>query len=42
MKINKTKTKAMIFNKSRKWDFPPELEFKDGTKIEVISETKLL
>ena len=32
--INKKKTKVMIFNKSRKWDFPPELSFSDGTPIE--------
>ena len=32
----------MAFSKSRNWDFPPELEFLDGTKIETISETKLV
>ena len=32
----------MIFNKSRKLDFPPELEFTDGTKLEVISQTRLV
>ena len=40
--INKKKTKVMIFNKSRKWDFPPELSFSDGTPIEYIGETKLV
>ena len=40
--INKEKTKVMIFNKSRKWDFPPEVKFSDNTPIEHISETKLL
>ena len=40
MIINKKKTKVISFTKSRKWDFPPELKFKDGTLIE--TETKLL
>ena len=40
--INKNKNKYMIFCKSRKWDFPPELTFKDGTPIEYIGETKLV
>ena len=42
MKINKKKTKVISFTKSRKWDFPPELYFSDGTQIECISETKLV
>ena len=42
MVINKQKTKVISFTKSRKWDFPPELEFSDGTRIETISETKLV
>ena len=32
----------MIFNKSRNWDFPPELHFSNGTQILCISETKLV
>ena len=32
----------MIFNKSRKWDFPPEVSFNDGTQLDVITETKLV
>ena len=32
----------MLFNKSRKWDFPPKLHFSDGTELEVISEIKLV
>ena len=31
MVINKEKTKVISFTKSRKWDFPPELKFSDGT-----------
>ena len=42
MVINKKKTKIISFTKSRKWDFPPELTFSDGTQIEYISETKLV
>ena len=42
MIINKKKTKVISFTKSRKWDFPPELKFKDGTLIETETETKLL
>ena len=36
LKLNKEKTQVMLFNKSRKWDFPPKLHFSDGTKLEVI------
>ena len=32
----------MIFSKSRKFDFPPELCFKDGELLECLEETKLL
>ena len=42
MTLNKKKTKVMSFTKSRKWDFPPELQFKDGTQLECIPDTKLL
>ena len=42
LKINKHKTQVMLFNKSRKWDFQPKLNFSDGTVLEVISEIKLL
>ena len=42
MVINKQKTKIMCFSKSRKIDFPPEIFFKDGAQLEVISETTLL
>ena len=42
MKINPKKSKVMIFNKSRKHDFPPEISFKDGNILECIEETKLL
>ena len=42
MTINKQKIKVISFTKSRKWDFPPELHFSDGTQIEYLKETKLV
>ena len=42
MKINESKSKIMIFNKSRNYDFPPELAFRNGQNLEVFEETKLL
>ena len=42
MIINKKKTNVISFTKSRKWDFPPEVTFSDGSQIECKSETKLL
>ena len=41
MKINENKSKVMIFNKSRKFDFPPELSFNNGDLLECLEETKL-
>ena len=38
MIINKDKTNLMLFSKSRKYDFPPEVHFNDGTKLEAVSE----
>ena len=42
MIINKKKTNILSFTKSKKWDFPPELTFYDGTRIECIPDTKLV
>ena len=42
MVINKKKTKVISFSKSRKWAFPPELHFSDGTPIEYVSDTRLV
>ena len=42
MQINKQKTKVISFTKSRKWDFPPEVNFSDGTQIECVPHIKLL
>ena len=42
MKINENKSKVMIFNKSRNYDFPPEFTFKNGEILECLESTKLL
>ena len=42
MKINAKKTKVILFNKARKWDFPPEVSFSDNVNLEVVSELKLV
>ena len=42
MVINTNKTKVMKFSRSRKWDFPPELKFSNGSQVDSISETKLV
>ena len=42
MKINENKSKVMIFNKSRNYDFPPEFSFKNGVILECLESTKLL
>ena len=42
MKINESKSKIMLFNKLRKFDFPPEFAFKNGQILECLEKTKLL
>ena len=42
MKINESKSKIMLFNRSKKLDFPPEYSFSNGQNLEVLEETKLL
>ena len=42
MKINKDKTKVMLFNRATKTDFMPKLELTEGNPIEVVEEMKLL
>jgi hypothetical protein len=42
MRINESKSKIMIFNKSRKYDFPPEFAFQNGEILECMEKTKLL
>jgi hypothetical protein len=42
MRINESKSKVMLFNKSRKFDFPPEFAFRNGENLEGVEETRLL
>ena len=42
MKINAKKTKVISFNKSRKFDFPPEVQFSDQQNLVVVSNLKLV
>ena len=42
MKINEDKSKIMIFNKSRMYDFPPEFHFSNGVNLECLEVSKLL
>ena len=43
MQINTSKTNIMLFNTSRKYDFPPELKLPDSANfLNVIESTKLL
>ena len=41
MKINYKKTKVMVFNKCKKWDFMPELEV-EGNRLELEEEMRIL
>ena len=42
LKINPTKTKIILFNKSRRYDFFPELQLSNGGILEVVSDIKLV
>ena len=42
MKINESKSKVMLFNKSKRYDFPLEFSFQNGVQLECIETTKLL
>ena len=42
MKINGEKSKAILFNLARKYDFFPNLELDNGDTLEVVEELKLL
>jgi hypothetical protein len=41
MKINYKKTKVMVFNTCKKWDFMPQLEI-EGNQLELAEELKIL
>ena len=42
MKINVSKSKVLLFNKSKSFDFSPEFAFNSGPYLEVIEQTHLL
>ena len=42
LKINKSKSKIIIFNSSKKYAFPPEYSFSNGEILEVVDSTCLL
>ena len=42
MKVNQDKTKVMIFNRSKLYDFAPEFHFGSGSFLECLEECKLL
>ena len=42
MKLNTDKTKVILFNKSKKYDFLPQCYFDEGDNLEVVEEFKLL
>ena len=41
MRVNSGKTKTMLFNTAKNWDFLPQIQV-DGTNLEVVEEYKLL
>ena len=42
MVLNSSKTKIMLFNKSSKWDFMPEICISEGQNLDVVEEFKIL
>ena len=42
MVINCKKTKTIVFNKTRKWNFPPEVNLGNNTTIDNVNEIKLV
>ena len=42
MVINEKKSNVMLFNNSKKFDFPPEATFRNGQNLETVEETRLL
>ena len=42
MSINKDKTKCLLFNKAKKYDFIPELCMSENTRLEVVEGMKLV
>ena len=42
MAINRKKTKAMLCNPKRKWDFVPKLNFDGRENVEIVDELKVV
>ena len=42
MVINSKRSNVIIFNKSRKWDFPPEMSFSNYELLQVNKQLKLV
>ena len=42
MSINGPKTNVMLFNYPRKWAFPPEVFFSNGSMLQVVDKVKLV
>ena len=42
MKINQEKTKIMVFNMTKKWQFPPEIGFQNQKFLEITKQSKIL
>ena len=42
MSINGPKTNVMLFNCARKWAFPPEVFFSNGSMLQVVEKVKLV
>ena len=42
MSINQDKSKCMLFNRARKYDFEPELYLSPGNQLEQVEEMKLV
>lgn len=42
MKVNRDKSKVMLFNSSKKFDFMPNLSLETGTNLEVVESCQLL
>ena len=40
--IDQPKTNMMMFNRARKWDFPPEIFFQNGAQMNVVHQFKLV
>ena len=42
MSINQDKSKCMLFNRARKYDFEPELYLSPGNQLEQVEEMKMV